>query len=456
MKTVIQFTKIRYIMFIISAILIIGGFSGLFTQGFNLGIDFTGGINKQFQITPVAFNLQYSGEGYADANIAFNTLEVKISGREIIPIFDFNNYKTISELATDINKIEGLTAELEPGVENLPVDSILSFIMQIDITNTQVPVNYRLINLDEIFTSITSVRESLEDLNEYGKFDVQLIGETLSQEYSVKIQVSLEEEENKELLDVINTKMVELLETSFGNDTVVMKKEEFVHSLFSLNLTQGAIWSIIVAFILILIYITVRFKFVYALAAIIALIHDVCIMLGIIATFQLEVTSATVAAVLTIIGYSLNDTIVVFDRVRENFALMPEAKRDVVINTSITQSLGRTTITSLTTLLAVVSIYIFGTGVIKDFAFNLIIGVVVGTYSSIFIASPVVLGWQNAIERRKKAKESKTREIKDKKDKVKAAPVQKPKAVKANTDEVVNKQEKPVKKKKKKKKKKKR
>ncbi|MCK5198301.1 MAG: protein translocase subunit SecF, partial [Spirochaetales bacterium] len=101
------------------------------------------------------------------------------------------------------------------------------------------------------------------------------------------------------------------------------------------------------------------------------------------------------------IGYSLNDTIVVFDRVRENQSLLKGDRFDNIVNTSITQSLSRTIITSLTTLLAVVALYVFGTGAIEDFALNLIVGIFVGTYSSIFIASPVLLGWSNAAQKRK-------------------------------------------------------
>ena len=151
-------------------------------------------------------------------------------------------------------------------------------------------------------------------------------------------------------------------------------------------------------------YIWFRFKLGFAISAITALGHDVLIMLGFIGTIGLEVSTTTIAAVLTIIGYSLNDTIVVFDRVRENQSLLKGERFDIVVNTSITQSLSRTLITSLTTLLAVLALYLFGTGSIKDFALNLIVGILVGTYSSIFIASPVLLGWTNVVQKRKAKK----------------------------------------------------
>ena len=156
------------------------------------------------------------------------------------------------------------------------------------------------------------------------------------------------------------------------------------------------------ALLLILAYVWFRFKLAFAVSAIIALVHDVAIMLGFIGTFQMEVSTATIAAVLTIIGYSLNDTIVIFDRVRENIGILREESFENIINASITQSLSRTLITSLTTLLAVLAIFIFGTGAIKDFALNLIVGIFVGTYSSMFVASPILLSWINTRERKKK------------------------------------------------------
>jgi preprotein translocase subunit SecF len=161
-------------------------------------------------------------------------------------------------------------------------------------------------------------------------------------------------------------------------------------------------------------------------SAISALVHDVAVMIGVIGTFQIEVNTATIAAVLTIIGYSLNDTIVIFDRIRENQNLLREKDFERVVNISITQSLGRTLITSLTTLLAVVAIYIFGTGVIKIFALNLIIGVVVGTYSSIFIASPILLKWVSTVKKRNVDAAEKKYSVKPAETKRKKAPEENP------------------------------
>jgi len=195
-----------------------------------------------------------------------------------------------------------------------------------------------------------------------------------------------------------------MLEEAFGEGSVVIKQSEYVGPRFSRSLAEQSISLPLLALVLILLYIWFRFKFGYALSAITALAHDVLIMLGFIGATQLEVSTTTIAAVLTIIGYSLNDTIVVFDRIRENEGLLQGRDIEDIINTSITQSLSRTLITSLTTLLAVTALFVFGTGTIKDFALNLIVGILVGTYSSVFIASPVLLDLRRKGERRKRLK----------------------------------------------------
>ena len=133
----------------------------------------------------------------------------------------------------------------------------------------------------------------------------------------------------------------------------------------------------------------------YAMGAIVALIHDVTITVGIFSIFDKEFTLPIIAALLTIIGYSLNDTIIVFDRIRENLRKHHKQRLDVIINRSINETLGRTILTSLTTLIVLITLFVLGGGIIHDFAFAMIIGVLVGTYSSIFVASPILLAWQN-------------------------------------------------------------
>jgi preprotein translocase subunit SecF len=132
----------------------------------------------------------------------------------------------------------------------------------------------------------------------------------------------------------------------------------------------------------------------YAMGAIVALVHDVVITVGLFSIFGKEFTLPIIAALLTIIGYSLNDTIIVFDRIRENLRKHHKQQLSFIINRSVNETLGRTILTSVTTLVVVIALFVLGGGIIHDFAFALIVGVLVGTYSSIFVASPILLAWQ--------------------------------------------------------------
>ncbi len=161
------------------------------------------------------------------------------------------------------------------------------------------------------------------------------------------------------------------------------------------ELRKAAVLAVLIALLLILIYIGWRFEFVFAVGAIVALFHDVMIVLGIFSILNIEISLKEIAAFLTIVGYSLNDTIVVYDRIRENLKVMRSDNLKTIMNSSINQCLSRTVITSLTTFLVVLILFLFGGEVIKGFALAMMIGVVVGTYSSIFVASPVILEWQS-------------------------------------------------------------
>ena len=183
-------------------------------------------------------------------------------------------------------------------------------------------------------------------------------------------------------------------------DSLPENKDEFILLLDTLSpkigseLSGKAIMAILYALTLILIYISFRFEFIFAIGAIAAIAHDVIITLGIFSILGYEISLPIVAAFLTIVGYSLNDTIVIFDRIRENMKTRKKETVSSTVNRSINESLSRTIVTSLTTLMVVITLYIFGGEVIHYFSFALIIGVLVGTYSSIFVASLIVVYMQ--------------------------------------------------------------
>jgi preprotein translocase subunit SecF len=170
----------------------------------------------------------------------------------------------------------------------------------------------------------------------------------------------------------------------------------------SKELTQKGWQAILLAFVVILVYVSWRFRLRYAVAAVAALVHDVSIALGIFALFQIEINLATIAAFLTIIGYSLNDTIVIFDRIRENMKLERKSSPFDVINKSVNQSLSRTINTSLTTFIPVIILFVFGGSVLRGFSLALLIGVIIGTYSSMYVANPILYAWTLKTSKAKK------------------------------------------------------
>ena len=177
-----------------------------------------------------------------------------------------------------------------------------------------------------------------------------------------------------------------------GTGDFEIRRVDIVGPKVGSELREKGIMSMLLATLGILMYVAFRFEWRFALSSIVALIHDISIALGALALFQIDVNLDVLAALLTILGYSLNDTIIVFDRIREGITTSKSTELREVINESVTRTLSRTTLTSLTTFFVVLTLFAFGGEIIHSFAFTLLVGVVVGTYSSIFVASPILLG----------------------------------------------------------------
>ncbi|MEC7822477.1 MAG: protein translocase subunit SecF [Candidatus Neomarinimicrobiota bacterium] len=241
--------------------------------------------------------------------------------------------------------------------------------------------------------TIQEVRTSLRNINIDGdEFDlsteeVKYFGSNTD----VMIKIKSFENEPKNFGQEVINNIYEIMKNKVPED-----KNEFVLSLGTVSpkigteLSGKALWSIVSALILILFYISIRFEFKFAIGAIFALVHDILITLGIFSLTGYEITLSTVAAFLTIVGYSLNDTIVILDRIRENMKSSGTVMFENTINKSINQSLSRTLITSLTTLLVIVVLLLYGGEIIRPFAFTMFVGVIIGTYSSIYIASALL------------------------------------------------------------------
>ena len=241
-------------------------------------------------------------------------------------------------------------------------------------------------------TNVESVRDQLSAVD-YGEAVIQQYGD--SQEYIIRVKTPTQEDEE------LNTIFNSLNQVEGGNGFEV-RRLETVGPKIGRELRADAISAVLIAMIGIVIYVTIRFKFMYSIGALVALAHDVLITLGIFSLMDIEISLTVLAAFMFIVGYSLNDTIVVFDRVRENVKAKRHESFPEIVNLSLNSVLNRTVITSLTTLVVVLVLFFFGGEVIKPFAFALIVGLIVGTYSSIFVASPVVIAWDANTNQAKK------------------------------------------------------
>ena len=190
-----------------------------------------------------------------------------------------------------------------------------------------------------------------------------------------------------------------LLAKELDGVEVEERRREEIGPSIGKELAVNSMWAVLLSLVGILVYVTWRFEFEYALGAIIALIHDALVPLAFLAFTGRELSVTVVAAILTIIGYSVNDTIVICDRIRENKRVLKKMPLTDLLNLSLNQTLSRTFLTSLTVLLVVLSLFFFGGQVINDFAFVMLVGVISGSYSTIFIAVPIVLEWQRNVRK---------------------------------------------------------
>ena len=236
-------------------------------------------------------------------------------------------------------------------------------------------------------TAEETVRHALDVVP--GDKVVQRFGEVTKNDVLVRLPMMSGQEEGANLEAGANAVRDALTKANVGEFKVI--NAEIVGPVVGKDLRRKGIWATLTALGGILVYVAFRFRFTFAVGAVIATFHDILITLVFLSWFGFDLTLNVIAAILTITGYSVNDTIVVFDRVRENQRLMRREPLDQVVNKSVNQTLGRTIITSGTTFLAVLALYIFGGEVLRGFAFTMLVGVVTGTYSTVFIAAAIAI-----------------------------------------------------------------
>ena len=237
-----------------------------------------------------------------------------------------------------------------------------------------------LIELRSVNTDATSIRYLLKSMN-LGDVNVKKFG----QEGDYLIKVEQKDNDGNKIIPQIKKNLSDNL-----NAEVIFRRVENVGPKVSSELLQSGIIAISLSLAAMLFYIWIRFEWQFSLGSIVALLHDVVITLGIFSILSLEINLSIIAAVLTIVGYSMNDTVVIYDRIRENLNKYNRLDINEIANLSINDTLARTIITSVTTLLALLSIFILGGEILRGFSFAMILGVLIGTYSSIFVASPML------------------------------------------------------------------
>ena len=276
--------------------------------------------------------------------------------------FDFIKKRKIAYIISAIIILVGLISIIFQGF-NLGIDFAGGSLLQIKFDKS---------------VSTSEVRNVLSEFN-LSQSTIQNLSEN---EFVIRTE-KIGSEQRKEILTAFKEKL-----TDFE-----VLREETVGPVIGEDLKKSAFYALLFAFIGIILYITMRFEFKFSIISILALFHDCLIVLGVFSLLQKEITISIVAAVMTVVGYSINNTIVILDRLRENMKFKTREPFESLINMSINQSLSRTINTTLTTIIPILTLYFFGGSILSDFALALFIGMVAGTYSSIFIASPLLLEW---------------------------------------------------------------
>jgi preprotein translocase subunit SecF len=393
MKRIIRFSKFFVPAVIMSSTIILLGLIGYFTKGFNLGVDFQAGINETIQLALPAGQVSFTGKGNAELTISESQLTVVFSGAEAqkrTVTLDYKTYPTIGDIVAALAKEPEIKVTAIEGSNALPSSSLVPT-YQGNSLLSQNPINlYRTpVNEGERYASIETVRTALTPL---GEVSVQTINPASLQRYLVRVR---DDGKDPQFTTNVSQTIRQLIEDKVGKDRVVVVKTDYVGPRYSKTLGTQSAWLVALTLLLILIYSAIRFKIQYAIGAVLAILHDGLVMVAFIVWTRMEFNTTTIAAILTILGYSINDTIVQFDRVREERKLHPSERFVDVLDTALTLTLGRSIITTLTTMLAVLALFFFTTGSIKDFSLALLVGMTSGVYSTIFIASAFVLMWEN-------------------------------------------------------------
>ncbi len=360
----INFMKQRFVAVAFSLLLLLGSLASLAINGLQFGLDFTGGLQVEAQFDE-------------PANLAKVRETLEANGFKNVVAVNFGSDKDV-KITTQQDRAELITAQLSILVDSLSAENIL--VKQVDNrTDERLPNGGLIIdivsNSQEVLTNIDTALSSL-GLAGYSLTDIE------DDKFSVL---------SADGVQVVAEKLTKRTLESSTDSGVIIKRTEFVGPQVGDELRDQGGLGLLFALAVVMVYVALRFQIKFSVGAVAALAHDVIIVVGFFSLFKLDFDLTVLAAVLAVIGYSLNDTIVVCDRIRENFRKLRNAGPIDIINVSLTQTLGRTLVTSLTTLLVLLALFFFGGELIHAFSVALIIGVVIGTYSSVYVAANVLL-----------------------------------------------------------------
>ena len=365
---------------IISAVIILFGILGFFTKGINFGLDFKPGLIEEVRVAEPVAEITYDGAAKIALDLSAGQMDLVITGTSAnneTRSFNFAVYNTVASLADEVSKVDGVKMTVKNGsydTTKLFLNSAVSTVLSNE------PIYVYPAGTSEITTD--DIREALGEDN----IAIKQLGSGADASYQIRMGINEGDAQN-ELQSSVNEKLY----SKFGKENVAIVKTDFIGSGMSKSTTRKSIVMFICVIVLIWAYAAIRFHWDFALGSVIALLHDVLIMLTFITWSGMEFSVTVLAAVLTIVGYSINATVVILDRIRYNLKMMTEVKNfKTILNKSLSDTFTRSVLTTVTTLFAVLSLFIFTTGSIKDFSLALIVGLISGMYSSIFISSAFI------------------------------------------------------------------
>lgn len=385
MKKTVHFSKGFLASVIISSLIIISGIVITCVKGLNFGLDFKPGLVEEIKIAPAEISVTYSGSANVSVQTSSSAVSFVVSGigaEKTTHEFLFIDYPTVADMVAAFNKVSDVKASvLNDGTKNsegLLLDTQSSSLL------SKTPLYLHLVDKSSVVITTDEMRELLSEL---GDVRVKEIGTKTDDNFQIRVG---DDGTDPEVSKNIQSSIAKVMNDKFGENNWVVVKTDFIGSNFSGKLVRSSIFLVVASLLLIWIYVTIRFKWDFAFASVLGIVHDALIIITFLAWTQMEIDSLTIAAILTIVGYSINNTVVVLDRVRENSKLITVSSIKEMLDISQTEMLTRSVITTVTTMLAALSLLIFTSGSMRNFAACLMVGLASGFYSSIFIAGSLI------------------------------------------------------------------